>query len=139
MGLSLVTSKEEELSDLDLELKKKQLQLIRQLIEIFDLLPPEQKKRYSKLLPQSAEAWKKEFCKDCNECYACKGRPATNLLWLKMLPTCYCERCFGYLNSDRSLELYKILEKDGIYPYVTYYPSGISLVSFEKKSKGNDK
>lgn len=120
---------------LDLEIKKKKIKLLEQYIKVFDLLPPVQKKKYVPLLPESPEVWEKEFCKDCNQCYACKGSAATNLAWIKILPICLCDRCYKYLMSGRSKELYRILEKKKIRPFETYYVSGISLVHFERVDK----
>ena len=115
-----MTTNEER--QLDLEIKKKKIKLLEQYSKVLDLLP------------ESPEVWEKEFCKDCNECYACKGSSAANLAWIKILPICLCDRCYEYLMSDRSKELYRILEKK-IRPFETYYVSGISLVHFERVDK----
>jgi len=120
---------------LDLEIKKKKLKLIEQYIKVFDLLPPKQKKRYVRLLPENPEVWEKEFCKDCNECYACKESPAHNLGWFKILPACMCDRCYEHLMSDQWTELLRILAKKKIKPCMIYYAraGGLSLPIFEKE------
>ena len=119
---------------LDLELKRKKIKLLEQYTKIFDLLSPRQKKRYVQCLPESAESWKREFCKDCNECYACKESPAHNLGWFKILPACFCDRCYELLMSGRWKEFYGNLANKKVQSYMTYYACGISLPSFEKET-----
>ena len=105
-----------------------------QYSKIFDLLSPRLKKRYVQCLPESAEFWKREFCKDCNECYACKESPAHNLGWFKILPVCLCYRCYELLMSGKWNEFYRNLAKKKVQSYMIYYACGISLPSFEKET-----